>query len=191
LFYITAPLLFILILIAKPLFLVIYSERWLPCVPYFQLLCFAGLASCLQGVNIQAIAAIGKSKQMFKWTIIKRSIGILLNVGGLLMFGMKGLLIGAVLASWFSYLINASLVSKYIGYKLCRQLLDLVPTIMVSSIAAAISYFVSLQFDIGFYNNAILKVVIFMSIYLGWSLLFKPSVYKYSVSIVKSLLLKK
>ena len=65
--YITVPLLLTLIVLAKPIFILVYSEKWLPCVPYFQLLCLGGMATCLQAVNTQPIAAIGKSKLMFKW----------------------------------------------------------------------------------------------------------------------------
>lgn len=186
--FITTPLLFILLLTAKPVFVLLYSEKWLPCVPYFQLLCIAGLAACLQGVNIQAIAAIGKSRQMFTWTIVKRTIGIMLNVSGLLLWGMEGLLVGAVLASWFSYIINASLVSKYIGYKLHRQLKDLSPAIITSAIAAVISYFASSLFAFGLYGDGILRALIFVVLFIGWSLLFKPSAYNYSASIIKTLI---
>ena len=74
--YLTFPLLALLILIAKPVFVILYSDRWLESVPYFQLLCIAGIATCISAVNTQPIAAIGKSKVMFRWTIIKRIIGI-------------------------------------------------------------------------------------------------------------------
>lgn len=67
--YVTFPLMFLLLLEAKPLFVLLYSERWLQSVPYFQVLCVAGLAGCLQSVNLQSIAAIGKSKAMFYWTL--------------------------------------------------------------------------------------------------------------------------
>ena len=75
----------------------------------------AGLASCLIAVNLQTISAIGKSKTMFLWTLLKRGIGIAMIVGGLLLFGMKGLLAGVVVNSWFSYLVNIGLVSKHIS----------------------------------------------------------------------------
>lgn len=189
--YITTPLLFILLLTAKPIFVLLYSEKWLPCVPYFQLLCIAGLASCLQGVNIQAIAAVGKSKDMFVWTIIKRAIGIGLNVGGLLLFGMKGLLVGAVLAAWFSYLINAALVSKHVGYKLFVQLKDLAPAMIVSATGALISYLISKLFSAGMYMEGAIRASVFIAIFAGWSLLFKPAAYEYSLSIVKMIINKK
>ena len=41
-----------------------------------QILCFAGLAVCLQAINLQAITAIGKSRTAFGWTLIKRVIGL-------------------------------------------------------------------------------------------------------------------
>lgn len=189
--YITTPLLFVLLLTAKPLFVLLYSDKWLPCVPYFQLLCIAGLAACLQGVNIQAIAAVGKSKEMFVWTIVKRAIGIGLNIGGLLLFGMKGLLVGAIMASWFSYLINASLVSKFVGYKLYRQLLDLAPALMVSVIAALVSYFISRVVSTDMYAEGVIRASIFIVVFMGWSLLFKPSAYEYTFSIIKMIINKK
>ena len=73
--YITYPILFVLILIAKPLFVLLFSEKWLPCVPYFQMLCIAGLATCLHAVNYQSIAAIGKSKIRFYWTMVNQVVG--------------------------------------------------------------------------------------------------------------------
>ena len=67
--YITFPVMMILLLVAKPLFVLLYSDKWLPSVPYFQVLCLVGLSSCLQGINTQPLAAIGKSKAMFLWTL--------------------------------------------------------------------------------------------------------------------------
>ena len=86
--YFSFPLLFIFLLLAKPLFIILYSERWLPSVPYFQVLCIAGIAGCLQAVNFQSISAIGKSKTMFVWTVVKRIVGIGAVVIGLLCFDM-------------------------------------------------------------------------------------------------------
>ena len=189
--YITIPILCILILIAKPLFIFLFSERWLPSVPYFQILCIGGMAGCLQSVNQQTIAAIGKSKVFFAWTIVKDSMGILLQIGGLIIGGLYGLLVGKVLSSWFSYFVNIALVSKYIGYKYYRQLLDLSPSFIVSFIAAGISYLCGLYLNSGLYLDALIKVVIFGIIYVGWSLLFKPEAYTYTLSILDSIKSKK
>lgn len=183
--YITFPLMFILLLCAKPIFLLLYSDRWLPSVPYFQVLCIAGLAFSLQSVNINAIAAVGKSKVMFGWTFVKRTVGISLLVGGLFLFGMKGLLVGIVISSWFSYFVNISQVSKYVGYKWSTQLLNLLPVTVASVVTALIAYGAGELIHLSVYPDGIVKFAVYLTIYLAWSFIFKPEAYTYFLTFIK------
>lgn len=182
--YLTFPLLFILLLCAKPIFVLLYSERWLQSVPYFQVLCIAGLAYCLQSVNLQTISAIGKSRAMFWWTLLKRTVGIGFVVGGLALWGMKGLLAGMVLNTWFSYFVNIGLVSKYIGYKWWRQILDLMPVAIASIVAAIVSYGCGYLLKLNMYPDGIVKFLVYVIVYMGWSLIFKPDAYNYFLTII-------
>ena len=182
--YLTFPLLFILILCAKPLFVLLYSEKWVASVPYFQVLCVAGFAGCLQSVNLQSISAIGKSKVMFIWTVIKRIVGLGAMLAGFFAFGMKGLLGGVVFNQWFSWFVNICLVDKYVGYKLSRQLLDLLPVILASTVAAAAAYFAGQVLDLGMYQDGILKLLVYLAVYLGWSIIFKPEAYTFFLSAI-------
>lgn len=178
--YITFPMMFLLILLAKPIIVLLYSERWLESVPFFQILCVAGIAICLQGVNYQAIAAIGKSRIMFRWTLIKRGVGICLVVGGLAVFGIKGLLVGMVMTSWLIYLINVHLVDRYIGYTFIQQMKDLLPILMLTVLSFCISFCMVLLFpEAGIYVLAIVRLAIFILIYLSGSKLFKMESYNY------------
>lgn len=183
--YITVPMLSILILIAKPLIVFLYSDRWLPSVPYFQILCIGGMAGCLLSVNQQTIAAIGKSKVFFTWTIVKESVGIVSQIIGLVIWGIWGLLAGKVFASWFSYIVNISLVSKHVGYKHYQQLIDLSPIFLMSSLSLAVGYLASGWLGLSFYIDAIVRVAVFATIYIAWSVLFKPESYAYTLSIIK------
>ena len=189
--YITVPFLSLLILIAEPLIVLLYSDRWLPSVPYFQILCIGGMAGCLQSVNQQTIAAIGKSKVFFKWTIVKQSVGIASQVIGLVIWGMWGLLVGKVFSSWFSYIVNISLVSKHVGYKNYQQLIDLLPIFIASVVAALVGYWVASVFCLGYYMDGLIKALLFVSVYAGWSFIFKPEQYKYVLSILSVLKEKK
>lgn len=187
--FITIPILSLLILIAEPVFVFLFSDRWLPCVPYFRILCIAGMAACLQGVNHQPIAAIGKSGVMFIWVIVKQSVGIVLQVCGLLLWGMKGLLFGMVISSWLAYLVNISLVSKYIGYHFLQQLKDLLPIFISCLFASMVSYYLGSFFELGMYLGALLQSLFFIAVYVGWFLIFKPEAYLYTLTILD--LLKK
>jgi len=182
--YVTFPLMFILILIAKPLFILLYSDRWLQSVPYFQVLCLVGLATCLQAVNTQTIAAIGKSRIMFLWTVVKRSVGLVFMIGGLVWFGMKGFLVGVIIYNWFSYFVNIGLVSKYVGYNWSNQLKDLLPVTITSILAFVICFVFGKWLGLSLYLDGLLKLILYVLIYLCWSLLFKPEAFTYTLSII-------
>lgn len=169
--YFCFPLMLLLIIIAHPLIKFLYSENWVGCVPYFQILCVSGLAICLQGVTYNAIAAIGKSRVLFNWTIVKRVLGISYLFIGLI-WGVYGLLWGMVLGSYTYYIINAYLVSKYIGYKLKRQFFDLLPIILLSCLPLALVYVIEPFFQIEQFNIEIILGVFYMSLYIIGSYLF-------------------
>ena len=190
--FISFPMMFLLILLAKPVFVLLYSDKWLSSVPYFQILCVAGIAICLQGVNYQAIAAVGKSKEMFTWTIVKRAIGLCLIVGGLFFWGIKGLLVGMVLQSWLIYFINAFQVDRYIGYSLFIQLKNLAPTLLLTIVSFVISYCTVYCFpSFGMYSLALVRLAIFLLVYLGGAILFKMESYYYIKDTIPLLFWKK
>lgn len=189
--YITFPLLSLLALLATPVFNFLYSDKWLNSVPYFQILCLAGIAICLQSINSQTIAAIGKSKIMFKWTVIKQLSGVSIVIFGFILFGIEGLLIGMVIKSWLIYIINASLVSKHIGYKLKKQLLDLSPIMLLAITTLGISYIAGIFLEFGLYINAIIKLIIYITFYLSGSYILKLSAFFETKQLIYNLLVKK
>lgn len=182
--YVTFPILFLLMVCARPFFILLFSERWIASIPYFQVLCLAGIAVCLHSIQLQSIAAIGKSKVMFLAMLIKRAVGLSAILGGLFFFGIEGMLVGIVINSWFSYFYNACLVSKYIGYSFRRQMLDLLPIILASVLAAAAGHFIGGMFHLSLYADGVVKALILIVFYLGWSLLFKPEAYDYTRSVL-------
>ncbi len=188
--FVTFPLMFLLILLGKPLFILLYSNKWIESIPYFQLLCLAGLAVCLQSANSQTIAAIGKSKVMFNWSVIKQLVGICFVIIGLLLHGIEGMLIGMVMKSWLIYIVNASLVHKHIGYKLWRQISDLAPMLITSIIAFVSTYTVGKLINLDMYFEAVLELLLFASIYIGISILINNDSLKYVSGFVSSYLRK-
>lgn len=170
--FLTFPLMFLLILIAKPTFVLLYSDKWLESIPYFQVLCLSGISFCLQSVNTLAIAAIGKSKVMFKWTVIKRIISLIMMLVGLLIWGIYGLLFAMVLQSWLLYVINTYLVSEYIGYPISAQLKSLMPKLLLSLFSFCVAWIFGKFFNLEMYLMGLFQSFIFVSIYLGFSFIF-------------------
>lgn len=182
--FFTIPAMFLLILLARPIFLLFYGAKWLTSIPYFQLLCLAGIATCLQNINYNAVAALGKSKVLFKWTFIKKSLGLILVVGGLWAFGIYGLLVGSVLASWLVYFINASLADKYVGYGFLAQTKDILPILACSAIAFAIAYLTVIFSIDSIYVNGVIRLILFLAVYISLSFLIKANAFFESKDII-------
>ncbi len=189
--YICAPIMGLLIVIAKPVILLVYGNQWMECVPYFQILCTAGLAVCLQGSANNSIAAVGKSNVFFKWTIIKRSITISLCIIGITIGGMYGMLWSCSIGAWVVYLINAYLVEKHIGYMVYSQIIDVLPFIILSVAVSFVTYWVGAYFFISLAPITILQFFLYTSLYLIASSLLKLKPYLYIKQIITNRVLLK
>lgn len=156
------PLMLLLILIAEPLIVFLYGEKWLTCAPYFQVLCVGGIFVCLQNINYYAVAAVGKSDALFRWSFYKW--GVLLAV--LLVgshWGMSGILWGMVLSSINIYVVNAALAFKHVGYTLSRQVRDFITVLII----AILSFVGAYLFKVCMPNaHFIFVALLFMAIYL-------------------------
>jgi O-antigen/teichoic acid export membrane protein len=186
--YLSFPLLALMILLARPIFIFLYSEKWIDSVPYFQILCLAGGSVCLQSINYYAVAAIGESKDLFKWTVIKRTIGLLFIIAGLYFYGLWGLLWGIVCSSWVIYFINALLVSQHIGYRILPQIKDLLSPAILSCISFAISYFIGSYLNDNMFVKAIVQLAVFLFCFFVCSVFFKAEAYINTTEIFKYLL---
>ena len=86
--------------------------------------------------------------------------------------------------SWFAYIVNIGLVSKHIGYKWTRQLKDLCPIAFFSVLAALVSFGVGRFINDNMYLQGLVMLVVYLIIYGGWSVVFKPESYRFFLSII-------
>lgn len=124
--YIMTPILFGLAIIAVPLVKALLTEKWLPCVPYLQIMCIVWWLQPIQSCSIQMFKAIGRSDIYLYIEIVNKMFGIVCLFGAVYLFN-SALAIAAsmMLGQVISALIYGLLVSKYIGYKILQQLYDL------------------------------------------------------------------
>ena len=98
---------------------------------------------------------------------------------------MKGLLAAVVISTWFSYFVNISQVSKFIGYKWSTQLLNILPVAVASVVSAVVAYGVGELLHLSVYPDGIVKFAVYITVYLAWSFIFKPEAYTYFLTIIE------
>lgn len=187
--YLNFPLMILLLVIAEPLITLLFSEKWLPSVPYFQILCLAGLVNCMQSVNYQVVCAVGKSKTIFKWNIIKRTIGIGLIFAGMI-FGVEGILMGMVIGFYFTYIVNACVAQKTTGYTLLQQLKDSFPLIMIAIISAIVPIIIGIKLHYYYVILMIIQILSFSIVYILLSKILKRKELEEYTEVLNDYLIK-
>ena len=131
--FLIAPLLLILAALAEPLFRFLFTEKWLPAVPYFQILCWNGILYPIHSYNLNILTVKGRSDLFLKLEIIKKIMVVLVLLVSF-QFGIYGLLYGAVFTSVLAFFINTHYSGKFINYKAWEQIKDILPLIFIAFI---------------------------------------------------------
>lgn len=179
-FFIVTPMMLLICLFAEPIVVFLFTEKWLPAAPYLKILALHGIPMGLQGVNYNAIAAIGKSKTIFATTIIKRITTISLMLIGVYIADVEGLLWGMVVSSSLIILYNMILVSKYLDYRVITQIKELSGIAFVS----ACSFLIVLCFQNWATINNLILVIIFIATYTVLSYTLKIEVLRNIASLL-------
>ena len=162
--FINFPLMVLLALIAEPLIILLYTEKWLQSVPYFQVLCLGfGLFLIVHSVNLSLIKSLGRSDWVLKLEIIKKITGILFILIGVSFYGIMGMLYALALNSILELFLNGYYTGKLIGYGPISQILDFGPTLLLAILSGIISWFTSSFYLI---NNNLVVIILSSSCYL-------------------------
>lgn len=182
--YFIIPLMLMLILVAEPLIVFLYGDKWIASISYFQVLCVGGIFACLQHINYYAVASVGRSDALFGWSFYKWGMLLVLLLVGA-RWGMYGILWGMVLSDINIFVTNVFLASRIVGYSPWRQVRDFVPVLLLSSLSFGGAYLLQARFP---EMHFALTAVAFVGIYLMLTLIFRLRVISDMLRIKTSLI---
>jgi len=108
-------------IVAPDFIRVLLGEKWMPCVPYLQIMCVSYAIYPLHLLNVHVVLALGRSDLFFKLEVMKKALTII-SILVTYRYGVCGLLWGQVVGSYVCLLINAHYVQRLLGYGLVAQL---------------------------------------------------------------------
>jgi teichuronic acid exporter len=137
--FISFIVMFGLAAIARPLFITVLGEKWLPSVPIFQALCIAYAISPMHVINQNIMKIKGRSDLFLKTEIIKYLVFTPLLVVGAI-YGIVVLIAGIIFFYWIGFLINALYSRKLIGYSMAGQSADFLPVMAIAFFPAIVTW---------------------------------------------------
>ena len=140
--YVMAPLMMGIAFCAEPLVSLVFTDKWLPCVPYLRIFCITYLFWPLHTANLNAIKAMGRSDLFLKLEIAKNIIGFILLIATM-NISVMAMAYSLLVNSVASQIINSWPNRKLLNYKYAEQLLDILPSISLSVVMGLAVYPIS------------------------------------------------
>ncbi|WPU95293.1 lipopolysaccharide biosynthesis protein [Mucilaginibacter sabulilitoris] len=184
-----APIMIFLCVIAEPLFRFLLTDKWLPAVPYFKILCICGIMYPLHAYNLNVLKVLGKSALFLRLEIVKKVLSVI-GIFSFISFGIYGLLYFQLFFNFVAYYINSIYSGKLIDYPVKEQIEDILPILILAGSIGVGCYFLDLLLAQLFTPDLIRIAVIavcYSMLYYAFSLLIKLSAMK----DFKQLILKK
>lgn len=174
---IICPLMAGLFVVAKPLTLFLLTEKWLPVVPFIQIMCVSNIFKPLTISNAEAIKALGYSDITLKLEIIKKVIDITILVISCC-FGLKAIACGVALYNFLCIFINLYPNIKLLGYKIREQIADVLPSYITAIVMGASVFWIGYT-DLRPILILILQAAMGCVVYVAVNYLFKVESFMY------------
>jgi O-antigen/teichoic acid export membrane protein len=142
----TLPMMFGLAVVARPLVLVLFGAKWLPCVPYLSVLSIAGVLWPLHVMNLDVVKAVGRSDLFLRLEIIKK---VLVGIGILATFriSVMAMVWAVLIVSVVCVIVNTHYTKVLIGYGTVEQFVDLAPYVAISVLTSALAWAAGIHFS--------------------------------------------
>ena len=165
--FVNFPLMIGVAVIGTPLFQLLFGEIWLPSVPYFQLLCIAGMLYPIHALNLNILQVKGRSDLFLLLEIIKKVVlTILIALSLSFNLGITGLIWTAIISSFFSIFINTYYSARLIDYSTKSQLKDLFPMFSISIMMGVVVHLAGFVLPDNYFIKLICQISIGVLVYI-------------------------
>ncbi len=184
--FVCFPMMVAMSALARPLIILLVTEKWESCIILLQLICFSKMWYPIHALNLNILLVVGRTDLSLKLEIIKKIVGLVFMCC-FLPFGLVAFCAAGIFSNMLHLFINTWYTGKMFGYGFHKQIKDLLPTlglcaIMYLAIIGANSFVDNLWLQM------LIGIVLGIGIFIGGAMLFKLSEWKdakYFINIKK------
>lgn len=180
---------FTLVALAEPAVGFLVSDKWLPCVPYLRILCFAYMFDFICSINLSLLQVIGRSDLFLRLEIIKKSLSItMLFISA--QFGITAMCLSSVIYTQIAIAINTYYTGKIFNFGYWEQIKDYLPYFCASMFISIPAYLLTLL-PIGYLGKLLLGGSLSIILYIVLLHLRRDRAYVMLEDILKTRFLSK
>lgn len=130
--FVFAPFIAIAIVVAEPVVVILYTEKWIMLVPYLKILLLASVLEPIKVYHVNIMKIKGRSDQVLLATALTRGISLIFIIIAAF-YGIMALLWTQVATAVVAYLVYARMSGSHIDYPTTEQIRDLLPSLFLAS----------------------------------------------------------
>lgn len=144
--YVLFPIFGFLIVFAKPLILVLLTDKWLPAAPFLQILSIGFMFGSLQVLNSNPLYVKGKTNLVLYVELINKLLTVIM-LAICIPLGIMAICIGSSILSIVTFFVNIYYVKKVFPLNFINQLKDVFLSLSVVGVVAISSYCFNYMFS--------------------------------------------
>jgi O-antigen/teichoic acid export membrane protein len=165
----------LLIAVAKPLTVFLFSEKWIDSVIYLQLFSVVYMFYHVHALNFNFLMVKGRSDWALKKELINKGVKFILLLT-LIKYGVVYVCIAFCLSSIFDIFVNTTVTGYLFKYGFKEQFKDFIPYLLISIMCCLPSFVITYIFEVPFVS-LVLGGFVAISLYIGYFLLTKDEVF--------------
>ena len=165
------PCMMLLSALARPLVIVMITDKWEGCIYLLQIMCFSMMWYPIHAINLNILTVTGRTDLFLKLEVIKKILGL----GFMCCFlplGLVAFCYANIGSSLISLVINSWYTGKLYDFGIIKQFKDLLPTIGLCAMMFIAARCMTFIFD-----NMILQIIIGtfagLALYIGGAFILK------------------
>lgn len=140
------PIMVLCTLLARPIVLILLTEKWLPCVLLMQWLFLARMFTPISSVNMNILNAMGRSDLFLKVDLSKAPL-LILTLVITIPISVEAICIGSFINAFICFFINAYMPGRLFGYGAWQQIKDwryiFISLLIMTTLVLVFTHFVS------------------------------------------------
>lgn len=177
------PIMFGLASVAEPLIVLMFTEKWLPAVPFMIMICIARAFDPIHVTNLEAILAVGKSDITLKLEIIKKTIGVILMIMTY-SINIYVFVFSNIILALLSTIINSYPNMITFNYSVKQQLKDICPYLLNALVMFMATFSITFL-DLNYWLMIIIQICIGVITYVSGCVLFKFEAFYFVLDKIK------
>ena len=169
--FVIFPVMLMLSALARPLIIVMITEKWESSILLLQLMCFSMMWYPIHAINLNLLTVKGRSDLFLKSEIIKKSYGLVA-----LAITLPISLVAVVLSRWvtnvLSLIVNTYYTKKLLNYGFWQQMRDLIPIFLLSLVMWGAIHVVNM-FVVNYVLQILVGGLVGVIIYIGLAFLLR------------------